>query len=200
MNQLQPRRGRICTPALLSRLRTRLGWTPNGAPTAAMEWLSAYKFDAVLSWFVDQRWSERRGSPRRVTWPTTVVRLTPNRVCDVVHEIARRVRGEELVDLGGLEASLALPGRPSSGFESCPFSQFGAVLVCESVASISVGARVQPLLQPGRMPSPSSSAARRIDQLHDLLEVEQLDDILLGLVECRCDVRWGQHLQQHLDP
>ena len=30
--------------------------------------------------------------------------------CDVVHEIARRVRGEESVDLGGLEAALALPG------------------------------------------------------------------------------------------
>lgn len=33
-------------------------------------------------------------------------------LCDVMHEFARFVRGEELVDLGRLEASLDLPGRP----------------------------------------------------------------------------------------
>jgi len=31
--------------------------------------------------------------------------------CDVVDEIARRVGIQEMVDVGGLEASLALPGR-----------------------------------------------------------------------------------------
>ena len=32
--------------------------------------------------------------------------------CDLVHEFARRVRDQDLVDLGGLDASLGLPGRP----------------------------------------------------------------------------------------
>jgi len=32
--------------------------------------------------------------------------------CGVVHEFASRVRGQELVDLGGFEAPLAPPDRP----------------------------------------------------------------------------------------